>query len=95
MTWSIWALTVSSAQRRAASARTVEPAYVVLLYAFALWGAFLAPRRFVALAGLLLGFNTVMAMVFAGTVRYRAPWDFVLALLAAFAVERAWELVRR
>ncbi len=35
-----------------------------------------------------------MAMVFAGTVRYRAPWDFVLALLAAFALERAWELVR-
>ena len=75
--------------------RTVEPAFVVLLYAFALWGAFLAPRRFVALAALLLGFNTLAAMVFAGTVRYRAPWDFVLALLAAFALERAWELVRR
>ena len=26
-----------------------------------------------------------MAMVFAGTTRYRAPWDFLLALLAAFA----------
>jgi 4-amino-4-deoxy-L-arabinose transferase-like glycosyltransferase len=75
--------------------RTVEPAFVMLLYAFALWGAFLAPRRFVVLAALLLGFNTLMAMVFAGTVRYRAPWDFVLALLAAFAVERAWELVRK
>jgi 4-amino-4-deoxy-L-arabinose transferase-like glycosyltransferase len=75
--------------------RTVEPAFVMLLYAFALWGAFLAPRRFVVLAALLLGFNTLMAMAFAGTVRYRAPWDFVLALLAAFAVERAWELVRR
>ena len=75
--------------------RTIEPAFVMLLYAFALWGAFLAPRRFVALAALLLGFNTLMAMVFAGTVRYRAPWDFVLALLAAFAVERAWELVRK
>jgi len=75
--------------------RTVEPAFVMLLYAFALWGAFLAPRRFVVLAALLLGFNTLMAMVFAGTVRYRAPWDFLLALLAAFAVERAWELVRR
>ena len=30
--------------------RTVEPAFVILLYALALWGAFLAPRRFVALA---------------------------------------------
>ena len=75
--------------------RTVEPVFVLLLYAFALWGAFLAPRRFVALAALLLGFNTLMAMVFAGTVRYRAPWDFVLALLAAFALERAWELLRK
>ena len=75
--------------------RTIEPAFVLLLYAFALWGAFLAPRRFVALAALLLGFNTLMAMVFAGTVRYRAPWDFVLALLAAFALDRALELLRK
>jgi 4-amino-4-deoxy-L-arabinose transferase-like glycosyltransferase len=75
--------------------RTVEPAYVIVLYALALWGAFLAPRHFVVLAGLVLGFNTLMAMVFAGTVRYRAPWDFVLALLAAFALERAWSLLRR
>jgi 4-amino-4-deoxy-L-arabinose transferase-like glycosyltransferase len=74
--------------------RTVEPAFTLLLYALALWGAFLAPRRFVALAVLMFGFNTVMAMVFAGTTRYRTPWDFLLALLAAFALERAWELVR-
>ena len=73
--------------------RTIEPAFVIALYALALWGAFLAPRRFVALAGLLLGFNTLAAMVFAGTTRYRAPWDFLLALLAAFALERAWEAV--
>lgn len=75
--------------------RTVEPLYMLLLYALAAWGAFLAPRRLVALVGLLLGFNTLMAMVFAGTVRYRAPWDFLLALLAAFAVERAWSLLRQ
>ena len=74
--------------------RWVEPAFVIVLYAFALVGAFLAPLHFVTLAALVLGLNTVMAMVFAGTVRYRAPWDFVLALLAAFALERAWELFR-
>jgi hypothetical protein len=74
--------------------RTVEPAFALVLYALALWGAFLAPRRFVALTAALLAFNTVMAMVFAGTTRYRAPWDFLLALLAAFALERPWELVR-
>jgi 4-amino-4-deoxy-L-arabinose transferase-like glycosyltransferase len=72
----------------------VEPAFVIALYALALVGAFLAPLHFVTLAVLLLGLNTAMAMVFAGTVRYRAPWDFVLALLAAFALERAWEAVR-
>lgn len=74
--------------------RTVEPAFVLVLYALALWGAFLAPRRFVVLAAILLGYNTLAAMVFAGTVRYRVPWDFVLALLAAFALERAWLLLR-
>ena len=30
-------------------------------------------------------------MVFAGTARYRVPWDFLLALLAAFALAAAWE----
>ena len=75
--------------------RWVEPAFVIVLYALALVGAFLAPLRFVVLAVLVLGLNTAMAMVFAGTVRYRAPWDFVLALLAAFALERAWARFRR
>ena len=99
MLWSPFlSVTADDAAQQGASdlaQRTVEPAFVLMLYAFALWGAFLAPRRFVALAALLLGFNTLMAMVFAGTVRYRAPWDFVLALLAAFALERAWELLLR
>jgi len=99
MLWSPFlSVTADDAGQQGASdlaQRTVEPAFVLLLYAFALWGAFLAPRRFVALAALLLGLNTLTAMVFAGTVRYRAPWDFVLALLAAFALERAWALLRR
>jgi hypothetical protein len=34
-------------------------------------------------------------MVFAGSVRYRAPWDFLLALLAAFTLARLWEAARR
>ena len=38
---------------------------------------------------LLLAYNTLAAMVFAGTARYRAPWDFLLALLAAFALAAA------
>ena len=71
--------------------RLIEPAYMLVLYALAIAGAFLAPRRFLALAIALLAYNTIMAMVFAGTVRYRVPWDFLLALLAAFAIERGWE----
>ena len=61
---------------------------MIPLYALAVWGLFLAPRRFVVLAAPLLSYNTLLAMVFAGTVRYRAPWDFLLALLAAFALAR-------
>jgi 4-amino-4-deoxy-L-arabinose transferase-like glycosyltransferase len=75
--------------------RTVEPAYVAVLYALAVVGLFLAPRRFVALAVLLLSYNTLAAMVFAGTVRYRAPWDFLLAILAAFTLAAAWEWLQR
>ena len=100
-TWMLWSPVLSveaddAAQQGLADTlqRTVEPAFVVALYALALWGAFLAPRRFVALAALVLGYGTLSAMVFAGTTRYRAPWDFVLALLAAFALERAWRRFR-
>jgi hypothetical protein len=70
--------------------KTAEPAYMLLVYALALAGCFFAPRRFLALALLLLAYNTVMAMVFAGTLRYRVPFDFLLAVLAALALERAW-----
>jgi 4-amino-4-deoxy-L-arabinose transferase-like glycosyltransferase len=73
---------------------TIEPLYAVVLYALALVGLFLAPRRFAALALLLEAYNTAAAMAFAGTVRYRVPWDFLLALLASFTLVRAWEWLR-
>jgi hypothetical protein len=75
--------------------KTVEPAFVVALYVLALAGVFLAPPYFVGLAALMLAYNTLAAMVFAGTARYRAPWDFLLALLAAFALAWAWERVQQ
>ena len=75
--------------------RSAEPVFMVTLYALALVGLFLAPRRFVALVISFEAYNTLMAMLFAGTVRYRVPWDFLLALLAAFPLARAWERVRR
>jgi hypothetical protein len=72
----------------------VEPVYMVVVYALALVGAFLVPRRFLALVLLLVGYNTLLAMVFAGTVRYRAPFDFLLAILAAAALVRGWDALR-
>lgn len=71
----------------------VEPLFMVLLYVGAVAGAFLVPRRFLGLVALLLVYNTLVAMAFAGTVRYRAPFDFLLAILAAAALVRAWEIL--
>jgi hypothetical protein len=50
------------------------------------------PRFYAALALLLLGYQTVVAVLFVGETRYRVPWDFLIALLAAAAV---MEIVRR
>ena len=72
----------------------VEPLFMLTVYALAIAGAFLVPRRFLVLVLLLLGYNTLVATVFAGTVRYRAPFDFLLAILAAAALVRAWEALR-
>lgn len=72
----------------------VEPLFMIAVYLLAIVGAFLVPRRFLVLVLLLLGYNTLLAMVFAGTVRYRAPFDFLLALLAAAALVRGWRALR-
>lgn len=61
----------------------IAPAYVSGLYVLGLVGLAVLPRRLTALGVALLGYQTAAAMVFAGTTRYRAPWDFVIALLAA------------
>ena len=68
---------------------------MIAVYVLAIAGAFLVPRRFLALVLLLETYSTLAAMAFAGTVRYRAPFDFLLALLAAAALVRALEWGRR
>jgi 4-amino-4-deoxy-L-arabinose transferase-like glycosyltransferase len=68
--------------------RIVEPVYVVPLYLAAAFGLFYASSAFAWLAGLLLAYNTAAAMLFAGTTRYRVPYDFLLALLAGAGIER-------
>jgi hypothetical protein len=65
-----------------------EPVYMVPLYLLAIVGLFSVPMYFRVLALIFLGYETLAAWLFAGTTRYRVPWDFVLALLAAAAIER-------
>jgi 4-amino-4-deoxy-L-arabinose transferase-like glycosyltransferase len=73
----------------------IEPLFMVVLYALALAGLFLVPRRLAVLAALLLAYDTLAAMLFAGETRYRVPWDFLIALLAAAAALRLHDFVRR
>jgi hypothetical protein len=64
----------------------VEPTFMIALYALAVVGLFALPRSFAVLTLLLLGYQTLMAMLFAGATRYRVPWDFLVAILAAAGV---------
>jgi 4-amino-4-deoxy-L-arabinose transferase-like glycosyltransferase len=64
---------------------TVEPVYMIAMYALAIIGIFVVPRAFAALVVLLLGYQSVVAMIFVGVTRYRVPWDFLVDLLAAAA----------
>jgi 4-amino-4-deoxy-L-arabinose transferase-like glycosyltransferase len=74
--------------------RLVEPVYMGIVYALAAVGLFLVPRALGVLAVSFLAYETLAAAVFAGTTRYRVPWDFLLMLLAAAAVTRL-PLLRR
>lgn len=67
----------------------VEPLYTVPLFVLAIAGLFFVPLTVRVLAVIFVLYETVAAWVFAGTTRYRVPWDFVLALLAAAAIDRA------
>jgi hypothetical protein len=72
----------------------VEPLYTVPLFLLALIGLLCVPLEVRVLALIFAGYETAAAWVFAGTTRYRVPWDFVLALLAAAALERGWSALR-
>ena len=72
-----------------------QPLYTSFLYALALVGIFVAARGFVGLALAVLAYQTLAAMVFVGATRYRVATDFLLALLAAAAIEWAFTRGRR
>jgi 4-amino-4-deoxy-L-arabinose transferase-like glycosyltransferase len=91
-TWMLWSPRVEREGGPAAGVdpvrHYVEPIWMIVLYVLALVGLFVVPTAFRVLALVFIGYETLAAWVFAGTTRYRVPWDFVLALLAAAAVER-------
>jgi hypothetical protein len=69
--------------------RLGEPIWAIPIMVLAVAGlALAADRTFAFLAAMLLVYNTAVAMLFAGTTRYRVPFDFLLVLLAAAAVDR-------
>jgi hypothetical protein len=70
--------------------KVIEALWAVPVFLLAAFGLFAARSPFRSLAVLFLGYETAAAWVFAGTTRYRVAWDFVLALLAAIALERLW-----
>jgi hypothetical protein len=72
----------------------VQPLYTIPLYILAVAGLVLMPRRIAVLFVGLLAYNTLAALAFAGTTRYRVPWDFLLALAAGVAVTRLLERAR-
>jgi 4-amino-4-deoxy-L-arabinose transferase-like glycosyltransferase len=76
-----------------AAKHVIEPAYVIPLYALAVVGLFFVRAPVRVLAVLFAAYETVAAWVFEGTTRYRVPWDFALALLAATVLTR-WPLRR-
>jgi hypothetical protein len=72
-----------------------EPIYIIALYVLAVAGLGRLPRRYLVLTLLLLGYSTLMAMIFAGTMRYSAPWNFLLCIPAAFGLQRLNDARRR
>jgi 4-amino-4-deoxy-L-arabinose transferase-like glycosyltransferase len=74
--------------------RVIEPLYMWVVYALAFVGLFVAARAFVALALLLLAYQTGAALLFVGATRYRVAWDFLLAILAAAALQWVAKRVR-
>ena len=93
MLWDSRAFETDTSQRTHGSLQSlikgwVMPIYMVPLYLLSLLALFLVRGRLIALAAMLLAYDTVAAMVFAGATRYRVPFDFLLALGAAATVTR-------
>ena len=71
-----------------------EPAFMVVVYALALFGFTRLPRHFAWLSLALLAYQTLMAFLFVGATRYRVPFDFLLMIPAGLSLVAAWEWLR-
>jgi 4-amino-4-deoxy-L-arabinose transferase-like glycosyltransferase len=91
-TWMMWnpRVGIEGAQESGVDSlrHWAEPLYTLPLFALAIVGLFCVPFDVRVLSLIFLLYETAAAWVFAGTTRYRVPWDFVLALLAAAAIDR-------
>jgi 4-amino-4-deoxy-L-arabinose transferase-like glycosyltransferase len=72
-----------------------QPLYMSFIYALGLLGLAVAPRRFAALVLAVLAYQTLAAVLFVGATRYRVATDFLIALLAAAALDWAFARTRR
>jgi hypothetical protein len=97
-TWMMWSpkVGITGAQESGVDSvrKWVEPLYMVPLYILAIAGLVFVPLPFRVLSIVFALYETAAAWVFAGTTRYRVPWDFVLALLAAATIDRIWKRLR-
>lgn len=72
-----------------------EPIYLSPILALAVIGLFAAPWSLTSLVLLVLGYQTAVAALFAGTTRYRTAWDFLVVVLAVAGAARVVEALRR
>ncbi len=73
----------------------VEPMFMIVLYAFALVGVFVLPRASSCSRSILLAYQTRSPRCSSPAHALPRPWDFLLAILAAFALASAWDAAQR
>jgi 4-amino-4-deoxy-L-arabinose transferase-like glycosyltransferase len=89
MLWSPRVTETTGSPQESVMRRWIAPAYTILVYALALVGIWFVPVPFAVLTLLLLAYNTIAALAFAGATRYRVSWDFLLVVVATVGVQRA------
>ncbi len=95
MLWSPRVTETSGSPQESAMRKWIAPAYTIVVFALALVGVWFVPVPFAVLSVLLLAYNTVAALAFAGATRYRVSWDFLLVVIATVGAQRALGWLQR